>query len=96
MNAPIARKRLLLCQLLSVTGELTQERGPMDAANVRKPSFGNQCLLIISELSTEGNTVRSDCENVTKLFPLSLSTHRTHTGWKRRKCSHYTDCSGTP
>ena len=96
MNAPIVRKRLLLCQLLSVTGELTQERDPMDAVNVRKPSFGNQCLLIISELSIEENPVHSDCENVTKLFRLTLSTHRTHTEWKCRKCSHYTDCSGTP
>lgn len=68
MNAAIVRKRLLLCQLSLVTGELTQERDPIGAMNVRRPSFGNQPWLIISKLSIEENPLCNDCGNVRNLF----------------------------
>lgn len=68
MNAVIVRRRLLLCRLSLVTGELTQERGPMDAMNVKKPSFGSQLLLIISKLSIEENSLCNDYRNVRNSF----------------------------
>lgn len=78
MSAVIVRKHLLLCQLSLVTGELTQEKGPMDAMNVKKPSFGSQPFLIISKLSIEENSLCNDYRNVRNSFWLVLYVQRTH------------------